>query len=84
MSRGTHAGFHIQETVMKTQQNIAVAQPEVRALGIDEVESVAGGALNCFPIFGEDGKMYSPTLDGYPGGPLRDLWGFFKIPVRPL
>ncbi len=67
---------------MKTQQNLVVAQQGVRALSSDELESVVGGALNCFPIFGEDGKMYSPTLDGYPGGPLRTLSGYFRIPVR--
>lgn len=52
---------------------------QMRALDVAEIELVNGGSLNCFPIFGDDGKMYSPTLDGLPGGALRDLSGLIRI-----
>ena len=55
----------------------------MRILDSNELDCIAGGTLNCFPIFGEDGKMYSPTLDGFPGGPLRGLNGIWKIFTTP-
>lgn len=56
------------------------ATPEIRTLRDAEIDAVTGGTLNCFPIWGEDGKMYSPTLD-------RIFGPFSKVPfpiVRPL
>jgi hypothetical protein len=75
------------ETTMTDTYAARFAPPDValRALDETELDQVTGGALNCFPIIGEDGKMYSPTLDGYPGGPLRDLSGAWRFPLpRPL
>lgn len=68
---------------MQTKTNQDIAVTELRSLTQVELDSVTGGALNCFPVFGEDGKMYSPTLDGYPGGPLRTLGGMLRIPQFP-
>ncbi|MFM9845936.1 MAG: hypothetical protein ACKVP3_02095 [Hyphomicrobiaceae bacterium] len=45
---------------IKTNQDIAAT--ELRSLSQAELDSVTGGAVNCFPIFGEDGSVYSPTL----------------------
>ena len=71
----------MQSNMTKIDETIATA--ELRALSQTELDCVTGGALNCFPVFGEDGKMYSPTLDGYPGGPLRTLGGMLRIPYFP-
>ena len=68
---------------MRKTINSATA-PAVRALTDSEIECVTGGAFNCFPVFGEDGKMYSPTLGGYPGGPLRNLNGTLRYPLPRL
>ncbi|MGD9784236.1 MAG: hypothetical protein AB7E80_04040 [Hyphomicrobiaceae bacterium] len=65
-------------TSIMTHENTKARQ--LRALDDAEIELVNGGALNCVPVFGEDGRMYSPTLDGMPGGPLRDLLGLLRIP----
>ena len=68
---------------MQTKTNQETAATELRSLSQAELDSVTGGAMNCFPVFGEDGKMYSPTLDGYPGGPLRTLGGVWRFPQFP-
>ena len=68
---------------MQTKTTQETAATELRSLSQAELDSVTGGAMNCFPVFGEDGKMYSPTLDGYPGGPLRTLSGTWRIPLFP-
>jgi hypothetical protein len=66
---------------MQIKTKIAVT--ELRSLSKAELECVTGGTLNCAPVWGEDGQMYSPTLDGYPGGPLRTLGGVWRIPQFP-
>ena len=70
--------------VKTTASAVSNSEATSRPLHAGEIEMVTGGALNCFPIFGDDGKMYSPTLDGYPGGPLRNLSGVWNFPTRPL
>lgn len=50
----------------------AANEPEIRALEPAEVEVVTGGNANCYPIFGEDGSVYSPTL-----GRLGTIFGKF-------
>jgi hypothetical protein len=59
---------------MQTKTNQNIAATELRSLSKAELDSVTGGAVNCFPIFGEDGSMYSPTL-GRLSGPLLPLGG---------
>jgi hypothetical protein len=46
-----------------TRDTNAKATPEIRTLRAAELDAVTGGTLNCVPIFGEDGRIYSPTLD---------------------
>lgn len=66
---------------IKTNREIAVT--ELRSLSQAELESVTGGTLNCFPIFGEDGTMYSPTLGRLGGGSLKFPMPFPTIPRIP-
>jgi hypothetical protein len=65
-------------TINTTQRDDALAATGMRILNDAELDNVTGGAVNCQPVVGEDGKMYSPTLDGYPGGPLGPLLGLWK------
>lgn len=67
---------------MQTKTNQDIAVTELRSLTQVELDSVTGGAVNCFPIFGEDGTMYSPTLGRLGGGRL--LIGGGSFPTFPF
>jgi hypothetical protein len=70
-----------QEWTMQTKTNQDKAATELRSLSQAELDSVTGGAVNCFPIFGEDGTMYSPTLGRLGGGSLKFPLPFPTYPL---